>query len=84
MLILEHSNWLKFWSNQSECLKTSVAEFYVENIFIGLGPVQKMFDFSVLEEQNSLPIGSNILGPNPASFSFIFVFLNTHYNFYNK
>ena len=24
VLILEHSYWLKFWSNQSECLKTSV------------------------------------------------------------
>ena len=24
MRILEHSYWLKFWSNQSECLKMSV------------------------------------------------------------
>ena len=37
-LILEHSYWLKFWSNQSEYLKTSVDYFYAENIFIGLGP----------------------------------------------
>ena len=39
MLILEHSYWLKFWSNQSECLKMSIAQFYAENISTGLGPV---------------------------------------------
>ena len=38
MLILEHSQWLKFWSSQSECLKTCVVQFYAENIFLGSGP----------------------------------------------
>ena len=33
MLILEHSYWLKLWSNQSE--------FYDNNIFAGLGPALK-------------------------------------------
>ena len=37
-LILEHSYWLKFWSNLSECLKISVVKFLAENIFIGSGP----------------------------------------------
>ena len=36
--ILKHSYWLKFCSNQSECLKTSVEYFCSENIFIGSGP----------------------------------------------
>ena len=37
MLILEHSYWLRFWSDQSECFKMSMALFNAENIFKGSG-----------------------------------------------
>ena len=33
MLIIEHSHWLNFWSNQSECLKTSMFNFTL-NIYL--------------------------------------------------
>ena len=66
MLILDYSYWLKFWSNQWECLKTSVALFYAENIFTGLGP-----DLSIL----SLPIFTNPLKLLQVSFSLFHISL---------